>query len=76
MISHDAIIRNVLKKTEDGSIIMVHDGDKHNGEVNKGHTVKALPVIIMSLKARGYEFVTIPELLNLKDERPDTNPSL
>ena len=31
------------------------------------HVVKALPNIIIGLKQQDYEFVTIPELLTIKD---------
>ncbi len=39
-----------------GSIVLMHAGPTN--------TVKALPAIIASYKARGFHFVTIPELLN------------
>ena len=31
------------------------------------HVVRALPKIIDSLKKQGYKFVTVPELLEIKD---------
>jgi hypothetical protein len=44
-----------------GDIVLMHDGggDRHN-------TVAALPIIIRQLKAQGYRFVTMPELLQLR----------
>lgn len=45
----------VLKKTQPGSIILMHN----DGE----HTVEALPLIIEGLKNKGYSFVTIGELI-------------
>ena len=45
----------VLKKAQNGSIILMHN----DGE----HTVEALPLIIEGLKNKGYSFVTIGELI-------------
>ncbi|MBD3231586.1 polysaccharide deacetylase family protein [Candidatus Dependentiae bacterium] len=59
------IVRCVLKKVKSGSIILLHDG---NGDVNfigtdRSQTVIATDIIIQKLKARGYGFVTISELI-------------
>ena len=54
--------QNVLSNVHNGSIILQHSGGasrKLNG------TVEALPDIIRELRARGYQFVTVPELLHL-----------
>jgi peptidoglycan/xylan/chitin deacetylase (PgdA/CDA1 family) len=50
----EEIARKVLAKTQPGSVILLH-----------GHpdTVKALPTILESLKARGYRFVTVSQML-------------
>lgn len=45
----------VLKKAQNGSIVLMHN----DGE----HTVEALPLIIEGLKNKGYSFVTIGELI-------------
>jgi peptidoglycan-N-acetylglucosamine deacetylase len=49
------IVSNVLHKVRPGSIVLLHDG---GGDAQ--HTIKALPDIIERLRARGYDFVTIP----------------
>ncbi len=49
------IAARVLKKAQNGSIILMHN----DGE----HTVEALPLIIEGLKNKGYSFVTIGELI-------------
>jgi cellulose synthase/poly-beta-1,6-N-acetylglucosamine synthase-like glycosyltransferase/peptidoglycan/xylan/chitin deacetylase (PgdA/CDA1 family)/spore germination protein YaaH len=41
-----------------GNIILLHDGGG-----NRSHTVEALPKIIDGLRAKGYEFVTVSDLL-------------
>ena len=60
----DNIISNVLTQTQNGSIIVMH----MNGFPNEPQTANALPVIISDLKNRGYIFVTLSELLNIRTE--------
>jgi hypothetical protein len=40
----------------------------HDGGGDRSKTVKALPYIIDGLRQRGYKFVSVTELLNLKDQ--------
>ncbi|RCJ33553.1 polysaccharide deacetylase [Nostoc minutum NIES-26] len=56
-----AMVKNVLRSAKPGAIVLMHDGGG-----NRSRTVKALPVIIEGLKAQGYRFVTIPELLEMQ----------
>src|SRR5580658_4492743 len=53
-----AIVQNVLRQVDKGNIILLHDG---GGE--RAQTVAALPLIIDALRARGYQFVSIADLL-------------
>jgi peptidoglycan-N-acetylglucosamine deacetylase len=55
------LVKNVLKSAKPGAIVLMHDGGG-----NRAKTVKALPQIISSLKAQGYRFVTVPELLEMQ----------
>jgi peptidoglycan-N-acetylglucosamine deacetylase len=54
------IVQRVLADVEAnrGNIILMHDGGG-----NRSHTVAALPEIIDSLRAKGYQFVTVSDLL-------------
>jgi peptidoglycan/xylan/chitin deacetylase (PgdA/CDA1 family) len=66
-IKSDEIVQRVLSNSENGSIILLHEG-RHN-------TLQALPHIIEGLKERGYELVTVSELLTTSErstaqERP------
>lgn len=56
-----AIIENVLQHTKPGSVILLHDGGGP-----RQATLQALPQILAGLKAKGYEFVTLPELLQMQ----------
>ncbi|NEO28462.1 MAG: polysaccharide deacetylase family protein [Kamptonema sp. SIO4C4] len=58
--SSQAIVKNVLSQASPGGIVLLHDG---GGDRKK--TIQALPIIIQALKKQGYEFVTVPELLEL-----------
>ncbi|BBI36393.1 polysaccharide deacetylase family protein [Cohnella abietis] len=53
--------KNVLANTHKGGIILMHSfgGRKHAIE----HTIELLPSIIKDLGAKGYEFVTVDELI-------------
>lgn len=65
------LVKNVLKSAKPGAIVLMHDGGG-----NRAKTVKALPEMIADLKAQGYRFVTIPELLQIQDkEQMATAPS-
>ena len=56
----ETIVQRVLAQAEnnDGNIILLHDGGG-----DRSHTVAALPQIIEGLRAKGYEFVSVPDLL-------------
>jgi peptidoglycan-N-acetylglucosamine deacetylase len=54
------IVQRVLNDAEanKGNIILLHDGGG-----NRSHTLQALPQIIDGLRAKGYEFVSVSDLL-------------
>ena len=57
-VSVEQLINKVVATAKPGAIVLMHDG---GGE--RSRTVQALPKIIDELTAGGYEFVTVPELL-------------
>jgi peptidoglycan/xylan/chitin deacetylase (PgdA/CDA1 family) len=59
----DKITRNVVKYIFPGAIILLHDGGD-----GREQTIKALPDIIQTLKKEGYHFITLSQLLQLKDD--------
>lgn len=61
-----AIEAAALKGVHNGSIILMHDGGG-----NREQTVEALPGIIDSLRAQGYELVTVSELMKLDGSIPE-----
>ncbi len=60
-----AVIRDrVLRYVKDGSIIVLHDGNRGESG-DRANTVEATKLIVEALRAQGYRFVTVPELLQL-----------
>jgi cellulose synthase/poly-beta-1,6-N-acetylglucosamine synthase-like glycosyltransferase/peptidoglycan/xylan/chitin deacetylase (PgdA/CDA1 family)/spore germination protein YaaH len=52
------IVDGVLRQSEDGNIILFHDGGG-----DRSQTIAALPQIIDSLRAQGYQFVSVSDLI-------------
>ncbi|MFH1791252.1 MAG: polysaccharide deacetylase family protein [Candidatus Omnitrophota bacterium] len=67
-IKAERIVRNVLNKVKNGSIILLHDGNRITPGFDRSQVVKALFIIIDELRARGYKIVTVPELLGISNE--------
>lgn len=67
-LRYNNIVTNIINNVQNGSVILFHDsgdiitssgGDRRN-------TVRALPLIIDQLRAQGYDFITVDEMLILK----------
>lgn len=56
------IVRRVLSRTIKGSIIILHDGGNSN-HVDRSETLAAVQELIPLLKRRGFQFMTLSELL-------------
>ena len=54
----------VLAGAEDGQIVLLHDMQWNQA------TVEALKTILPELKRRGFEFVTVPRLFEMKNVTP------
>ena len=54
----EAIEQRVLEAVHPGAIVLMHDGGGDRSE-----TVAALPGIVQTLRDRGYELVTVPQLV-------------
>ncbi len=59
-VSKTQIVNKVVNNITPGSIVLMHTGAGASG------TPAALPEIIKQLKAKGYKFVTVSEMLNLQ----------
>ncbi|SEN35394.1 polysaccharide deacetylase family sporulation protein PdaB [Paenibacillus sophorae] len=66
-LSRQQVKRNILSHAGKGSIILQHGGGG-TGSNLKG-TIEALPDVIETLRRKGYTFVTIPEMLNVPEQK-------
>lgn len=64
----DVITNQVTRSIHPGDIILMHDGPGH------ATTIEALPNIIRRITAKGYRFVTVPELLQAWDRWESSHP--
>ena len=55
----NAIVSRIVHYARNGAILLLHDGGG-----NRAQTVTALPIIIATLKSRGFKFVTIQQLVD------------
>jgi peptidoglycan/xylan/chitin deacetylase (PgdA/CDA1 family) len=69
------IAQRVLANVRDGSIVVLHDGNRGllcaavrapARTCDRSSDIEATRIIVQSLKARGYRFVTVPELMALR----------
>ena len=70
----DVIHTRILRGALPGGVTLLHDGQDTDAfpKADRSHTVAAVPHIIRSLKANGYGFLTLPELIDL--EASDRHP--
>lgn len=59
------IAQFTLKRVQNDSVIVFHDGMTHAETFDRPETVAALQTVIRSLKEQGYSFVTIPEMFGI-----------
>lgn len=65
--SPEEMVKTILAEATPGGIVLMHDGGGSHD-----NTAKAVPLIITQLRAQGYKFVTMPELLSLASATPET----
>ncbi len=59
----DMIVNRTMAKITNGSIILLHDGDGIAQEASRMQTLAATRLLIEKLKAEGYTFVTVDEIV-------------
>ena len=63
----DITSKEILNKTKNGDIILMHDGDEIKSEDSREQSVLVIKIIITDLKAQGYEFTTIDKLIDKRN---------
>jgi peptidoglycan/xylan/chitin deacetylase (PgdA/CDA1 family) len=66
--SAEEIGQTVVQRAKPGGVIVLHDGRDSRPNYDRSQMLQALPFVIETLKERGFDFVTIPELLELERE--------
>ena len=61
--SGEEIGQTIVQRAKPGSVIVLHDGRDSRPSYDRSQMLQALPQIIDALKQRGFDFATIPELL-------------
>lgn len=64
------IVDEIMEQTTSGSIICLHDAFPLKPEFDKSVTAAAVRDVVPRLRADGYEFVTVADLLSLPASRP------
>jgi peptidoglycan/xylan/chitin deacetylase (PgdA/CDA1 family)/GT2 family glycosyltransferase len=65
--SGDEIVLAILRRAKPGGVIVLHDGRDTRPNYDRSRMIQALPSVIETLLERGFEFVTIPELLESEE---------
>jgi len=66
----EIIERKVTKQIRGGDVILLHDGDHRQMGADRSQTVLATDRLLDRYKTQGYEFVTIPEMMQRKSGQP------
>lgn len=53
------IADRVVRRTEPGAIVLLHDGDGYDPLGDRMQTARALPLVIRALRERGFSFATL-----------------
>jgi peptidoglycan/xylan/chitin deacetylase (PgdA/CDA1 family) len=61
--SADEIVRHAERQVHGGSVILLHDGEYHRIGGDRSRSVEATDRILGRYQAEGYQFVTIPEMM-------------
>lgn len=64
----EVIAERTLSKVQNGSVILLHDGDGIAAASPREQTVAATRIIIDKLLAEGYKFVTVDEIRKMSEE--------
>ncbi len=59
----ETIMRRTIEGVADGCVLLLHDGRGMEQGADSSQLVQALPLIIQELKRRGFEFVTVTEMM-------------
>jgi peptidoglycan/xylan/chitin deacetylase (PgdA/CDA1 family) len=59
------IARRIIRGAVDGGVLVLHDGGGLQGSTDRSATLEALPVVIDTLRDRGYTFMRVDRLFDV-----------
>ena len=59
----EVLLQRLLKKPTNGEMILLHDGEDIKVGADRRQTVAILPALIHEYRRQGFQFVTIPQIL-------------
>ena len=66
--SADEIVKHAERQICGGSVILLHDGEYHRIGVDRSRSVAASDRILKRYRSEGYEFVTIPQMIEIGNQ--------
>ena len=64
--SADRVVAHARRQIRGGDVILMHDGDQRAMGADRSHTVDGTERVVAYCKSKGYQFVTIPEMMKKK----------
>jgi peptidoglycan/xylan/chitin deacetylase (PgdA/CDA1 family) len=61
--SADRVFAHARRQIRGGDVILMHDGDQLRMGADRAHSVEATDRVIAQYKGKGYQFVTVPEMM-------------
>ncbi|MFH1968778.1 MAG: polysaccharide deacetylase family protein [Verrucomicrobiota bacterium] len=61
----EKLVASIVSQATSGDILLLHDGWETRPGADRQNTVEAVPLILAKLKAQGFRFVTVPDLLRV-----------
>jgi peptidoglycan-N-acetylglucosamine deacetylase len=58
----ERIARRIVDGAVDGGVLLLHDGGGLQGSMDRSATIRALPLVIDGLRARGFTFLRVDQL--------------
>ena len=67
----ERIARRIIKGAVGGGVLLLHDGGGLQGSMDRSATIRALPLVIEGLRARGFTFVRVDQLFGVAAYRSE-----
>jgi peptidoglycan-N-acetylglucosamine deacetylase len=61
----ERIARRIVEGAVDGGVLLLHDGGGLQGSMDRSATIRALPMVIDGLRARGFTFLRVDQLFGV-----------